>query len=80
MNKKKKTKRKLIAFVSICAIICIIALISDYIVLYDPYAQNLSDALQAPSLTHFFGTDRYGRDVFSRVLVGGKSSIFLLWH
>lgn len=53
MNKKKKTKRKLIAFVSICAIICIIALISDYIVLYDPYAQNLSDALQAPSLTHF---------------------------
>ena len=64
---------KLIIFASICAIICVIALISEYIV---PYAQDLNKALQSPSLAHFFGTDRYGRDVFSRVLVGGKSSIF----
>ena len=67
---------KLIIFASICAIICVIALISEYIVPYDPYAQDLNKALQSPSLAHFFGTDRYGRDVFSRVLVGGKSSIF----
>ena len=76
MNKKKKTNMKLIIFASICAIICVIALISEYIVPYDPYAQDLNKALQSPSLVHFFGTDRYGRDVFSRVLVGGKSSIF----
>lgn len=76
MNKKKKTNMKLIIFASICAIICVIALISEYIVPYDPYAQDLNKALQSPSLAHFFGTDRYGRDVFSRVLVGGKSSIF----
>ena len=60
---------KLIIFASICAIICVIALISEYIVPYDPYAQDLNKALQSPSLAHFFGTDRYGRDVFSRVLV-----------
>ena len=72
MNKKKKTKIKLIIFGSIC----LIALISEYIAPYDPYAQNLSEALQSPSLRHIFGTDRYGRDLFSRVLVGGRSSIF----
>lgn len=76
MNKKKKTNIKLIIFVSICAIICVITLISEYIVPYDPYMQDLNVALQPPSLEHFFGTDRYGRDVFSRVIVGGKSSIF----
>ena len=76
MSKKKKTKIKLIIFASICAIICLIALMSEHIAPYDPYAQNLSEALKAPSLAHVFGTDRYGRDVFSRVLVGGRSSIF----
>lgn len=76
MNKKKKTKIKLIVFGSICLIICLIALISEYIAPYDPYAQNLGEALQSPSLRHIFGTDRYGRDLFSRVLVGGRSSIF----
>ncbi|WP_196000717.1 nickel transporter permease [Clostridium sp. 1001271B_151109_B4] len=76
MSKKKKTKIKLIIFASICALICLIALISEYIVPYDPYAQNLSEALQSPSLAHILGTDRYGRDVFSRVIVGGRSSIF----
>lgn len=76
MSKKKKNKIKLIIFASICALICLIALISEYIVPYDPYAQNLSEALQSPSLAHILGTDRYGRDVFSRVIVGGRSSIF----
>ena len=76
MNKKKKTKIKLIIFGSICLTICLIALISEYIAPYDPYAQNLSEALQSPSLRHILGTDRYGRDLFSRVLVGGRSSIF----
>lgn len=76
MSKKKKTKIKLIIFASICALICLIALISEHIVPYDPYAQSLSEALQPPSLAHILGTDRYGRDVFSRVIVGGRSSIF----
>ena len=44
---------KLIIFASICAIICVIALISEYIVPYDPYAQDLNKALQSPSLAHF---------------------------
>ena len=76
MNKKKKTKIKLIIFSSICVIICLIAIMAPYIVPDDPYAQNLNEALKSPSLIHILGTDRYGRDLFSRVIIGGRSSIF----
>jgi peptide/nickel transport system permease protein len=43
---------------------------------YDPYIQNLSNALQPPSAEHLAGTDRYGRDLFSRIIMGSQSSIF----
>lgn len=39
---------------------------------YDPLATNAANALQAPSATHWFGTDSVGRDVFSRVLVATR--------
>ena len=37
---------------------------------YDPSAQNLNAMLLPPSASHWFGTDNYGRDVFTRVLYG----------
>src|SRR5690606_2263909 len=37
--------------------------------------QNLRERDQAPSLQHYFGTDRTGRDVFQRTLVGGRVSL-----
>src|SRR5699024_7052685 len=43
-----------------------------------PYAPNQIDLVQRlapPSLSHFFGTDEVGRDIFSRVLFGGRQSI-----
>lgn len=54
----------------------LVTLSAPYWVPHDPYLQNLDLALQAPSAEYPFGTDRYGRCVFSRVLVGGQSSIF----
>jgi peptide/nickel transport system permease protein len=41
----------------------------------DPFAQNVGIRLQAPSAAHPFGTDQLGRDVFSRVLHGGRTSL-----
>ena len=38
----------------------------------DPNAQNFEAILQAPSLAHPFGTDNFGRDVFTRVLYGAQ--------
>ncbi|MCH3951507.1 MAG: ABC transporter permease [Acidaminococcus sp.] len=43
---------------------------------FDPYVQNLNEALQPPGGVHILGTDRYGRDLFSRVLAGGKVTVF----
>jgi peptide/nickel transport system permease protein len=41
----------------------------------DPLAQNLAATAQAPSVHHLFGTDKLGRDLFSRILFGARISI-----
>lgn len=43
----------------------------------DPLRQDLAVRLQAPGPEHFFGTDQLGRDVFSRVLIGSRISLFI---
>ena len=48
----------------------------EYIVPNDPYIQDLSNALSSPSRKFIFGTDRYGRCLFSRVIIGAKTSMF----
>jgi oligopeptide transport system permease protein len=42
---------------------------------YDPYAVNFSEAYLPASLSHPFGTDQYGRDLFTRAALGGRVSI-----
>jgi peptide/nickel transport system permease protein len=44
---------------------------------HDPIAQDPPSRLQSPSLTHFFGTDQFGRDVFSRVAAGVANSALI---
>lgn len=44
---------------------------------YDPEISNLSEKLQPPSWQHPFGTDSLGRDMLTRVLYGGRISLFV---
>ncbi|MDD2458763.1 MAG: ABC transporter permease, partial [Eubacteriales bacterium] len=44
---------------------------------YDPLGVDMRSILKKPSLLHLFGTDKLGRDVFTRVLYGGRISIFV---
>lgn len=61
--------------VAVAALVTV-ALIGPYITPYDPIAiGDASAALQGPSLEHLFGTDQVGRDLFSRVLAGARSSL-----
>ena len=75
-RKISNTKLNLIISVVLTAILLFICILAPYIVPYDPNAQDLSISLSAPSSAHLFGTDKFGRDVFSRVLCGGAPSIF----
>lgn len=44
---------------------------------YDPLATRFDAVLQAPGAEHWMGTDNYGRDVFSRIIHGTRSALFL---
>lgn len=75
-EKKGYTRQKLIALSVLTALLLLAAAFAPYLTPHDPYEQNLSQALQAPSGAHLLGTDRYGRDMLSRVIVGGQTTIF----
>ncbi len=68
--------KKLIVLSCLAVLVIVAAAAAGVLCPYDPYAQDLSLALQAPSAEHPFGTDRYGRDMLSRVIIGAQSSIF----
>jgi peptide/nickel transport system permease protein len=52
---------------------------SPWVAPYDPLAISLdpADSLQPPSAAHWFGTDAYGRDVFSRIIYGARTAMVI---
>lgn len=74
--KKNHIKGKLMFFSVLAVLLLLVAVFAKYFCPYDPYAQDLLMAQKAPSLAHPMGTDRYGRDMLSRVIVGSTTSIF----
>jgi ABC-type dipeptide/oligopeptide/nickel transport system permease subunit len=64
--------RNLVLGASIVLVVLLTGLLAPLLAPYDPYAQNLSVAFQSPGFPHIFGTDEYGRDMFSRVLYGAR--------
>jgi peptide/nickel transport system permease protein len=53
----------------------LVALLAPLISPYDPIEQDVRGRLQGPSASHFLGVDGLGRDIFSRVLYGGRVSL-----
>ena len=74
--KKNRIKGKLIFFIILAAALLFVSIFARLFCPYDPYAQNLSQALQPPSFAHLLGTDRYGRDLLSRIIMGSQASIY----
>jgi peptide/nickel transport system permease protein len=56
-------------------IVC--AVLGDHITPYDPRFDQTPEIGAGPSAQHFFGTDRLGRDVFSRVLAGSRDILLI---
>ena len=74
--RKVTVKTRLIVFVTLAVILLLCSIFANYLTPYDPYLQDLSNAKAAPSMEHLLGTDRYGRDMLSRVIIGSRTSIF----
>ncbi len=55
--------------------ICLTAAFAPWVAPYDPIQIKLSMKLKPPSFEHLMGTDHFGRDVFSRMLWGGRTSL-----
>ncbi len=60
---------------TIITLLIVVALFAPVISPYTPSEQNVFERLQAPSLTHVFGTDDLGRDVFTRMIFGARISL-----
>lgn len=71
-----RNKVALISLMLLCIIILAV-LFSEIVAPYDYSARDLENTFAAPSLVHPFGTDNLGRDIFSRVLVGGRISLLV---
>jgi ABC-type dipeptide/oligopeptide/nickel transport system permease subunit len=52
-----------------------VAALAEVIAPYDPYKQNLREALQQPTSAHWLGTDPLGRDTLSRIIYGSRVSL-----
>ncbi|EGL81829.1 ABC-type transporter, integral membrane subunit [Caldalkalibacillus thermarum TA2.A1] len=62
----------------VCLVIIILAVIfAPYLTPYEPHKQDLANRLQPPSKEHLMGTDHVGRDIFTRVLYGGRVSLMV---
>jgi len=59
----------------IVLLLILAALFAPVIAPYDPYEIEVRDRLISPNLTHLFGTDDLGRDLFSRVIYGARTTI-----
>ncbi|MDW5563454.1 MAG: ABC transporter permease [Methanomassiliicoccus sp.] len=74
---KIKGNRMILFCLLLLGTITLLAVFAPFISPYDPAEQNLTNRLQSPSMSHLMGTDYLGRDIFSRVLYGAQTSLFI---
>ncbi|WP_170341884.1 ABC transporter permease [Ruegeria arenilitoris] len=67
--------RSLILGAALSSVVVLMALLSFVWTPYDHAALNIPDKLQPPNAQHWFGTDHFGRDIFSMIMVGARTSI-----
>lgn len=69
-------KNALVGLVILVPIVTL-SLFGPFLPLASPYETNSQDAFASPSAEHPFGTDTYGRDLLSRVINGGRTSLLI---
>ncbi|GLH65264.1 MULTISPECIES: nickel transporter permease [Bacillaceae] len=72
----RKNKMALVGL-GIVVFFILLAIFAPLLAPYDFKEQNLAERLQPPSSKHLFGTDDFGRDIFSRVIYGARISLWV---
>ena len=71
-------KNKLaVAGLVVLLLIILAAIFADFITPYYPEEQNLAGAFISPNASHWFGTDEFGRDIYTRVIYGARQSLVI---
>jgi peptide/nickel transport system permease protein len=55
----------------------LMALFAEVIATHDPELNDFASMMVGPSAEHFFGTDQFGRDIFSRIVYGARTALFV---
>jgi len=71
------TRKRQITVFSLLVVTALLFLVvfAPLVTPYDPYKMKARNRLQPPSFSHWFGTDRYGRDVLSRVMIATRLTL-----
>jgi peptide/nickel transport system permease protein len=75
-RKLKKNKWAVASLIMLCGLI-LVALLAPYITPYPYNQQDYDRVLLPPNRKHWFGTDNFGRDIFSRVLYGSRYTVLI---
>ncbi len=75
----RRLRRDKLAMVgmSIVFLLILVALFAPWLAPYDPTAMDAGNRLAWPSLAHPLGTDNFGRDLLSRIIYGGRTSLLV---
>lgn len=69
--------RLALAGLALLAVLILLSVFANVLAPYNPIKRNVVEAMQAPSARHWLGTDPLGRDEFTRVLYGGRLSLYV---
>lgn len=73
----KKINKKLLIGAGFFVILIFVVIFTKLFSPYEITQINISNKLASPSWQHFFGTDKFGRDIFTRIMDGGKIALFV---
>lgn len=62
----------------IIVLLIVVATAAPLLTSYDPIVQDMAGRLAPPSAEHWLGTDNFGRDVFSRVIYGARTTLYII--
>jgi peptide/nickel transport system permease protein len=74
-----QANRLALAGLAIVVLLVVVAALAQWLVTHDPYEQNLAQRLLAPGAAgHLLGTDDFGRDILSRIIVGARITLYIV--